>query len=76
MRTRSPVFISTGCIKSIDRNEISRRGEFPLIDMRADYLDGGSQFLWEDGERVFRRGWRLDDNGKRSVLLVTPASVR
>jgi hypothetical protein len=24
-----------------------------------------SQVLWEDGERVFRRGWRPDDNGKR-----------
>src|SRR5262249_28127270 len=23
------------------------------------YSDGDSQILWEDGERVFRRGWRL-----------------
>src|SRR5262249_7347245 len=39
------------------------------------YSDGGSQVLWEDGERVFRRGWRLDDNGKRStVLIVLPAA--
>src|SRR6516165_5217209 len=38
------------------------------------YLGGGSQVLWEDGERVFRRGWRLDDNGKRAVLLVMPAA--
>src|SRR5262244_1791338 len=38
------------------------------------YSDGGSQVLWEDGERVFRRGWRLDDNGKRAVLLVMPAA--
>jgi serine/threonine protein kinase len=38
------------------------------------YSDGGSQILWEDGERVFRRGWRLDDNGqRRPVLLVLPA---
>src|SRR5215471_11604512 len=37
--------------------------------------DGGSQILWEDGERVFRRGWRLDDNGKRrDVLMVIPAA--
>src|SRR5262247_2720410 len=36
--------------------------------------DGSSQVLWEDGERVFSRGWRLDDNGNRlAVLLVTPA---
>src|SRR5271169_5398185 len=39
------------------------------------YSDGGSQVLWEDGERVFRRGWRLDDNGKRrSVLIVLSAA--
>src|SRR6516162_5201972 len=38
------------------------------------YLDGGSQVLWEDGERVFRRGWRPHDNGKRAVLLVMPAA--
>ena len=38
------------------------------------YSDGGSQVLWEDGERAFRRGWRLDDEGKRrAVLLVAPA---
>src|SRR5262247_4035545 len=36
--------------------------------------DGSSQVLWEDGERVFSRGWRLDDNGNRlAVLLVAPA---
>src|SRR5262249_9639955 len=69
-----PIFILSGGVKSIDRNEISRPGELPLIDMRVDYSDGGSQVLWEDGERVFRRGWRLDDNGKRAVLLVMPAA--
>src|SRR6516165_351294 len=38
------------------------------------YSDGSSQVLWEDGERVFSRGWRLDDNGNRlAVLLVAPA---
>src|SRR6516165_6911200 len=40
------------------------------------YLEGDSQVLWEDGERVFRRGWRLDDDGKRAVLLVMPAADR
>src|SRR5215472_3376994 len=41
------------------------------------YSEGGSQVLWEDGERVFRRGWRLDDDGKqRVVLTVVPASDR
>ena len=45
-----------------------------MIDPRADYSDSGSQVLWEDGERVFRRGWQLDDNGKRAVLIVQPAA--
>ena len=39
------------------------------------YSDGGSEVLWQDGERVFRRGWRLDDDGKqRAVLMVLPAA--
>src|SRR5438552_9994905 len=39
------------------------------------YSDGGSQVSWEDGERAFRRGWRLDDTGNRfAVLLVAPAA--
>src|SRR5262249_43268624 len=37
--------------------------------------DGGSQVLWEGGERAFRRGWRLEDEGKRrAVLLVAPVA--
>jgi serine/threonine protein kinase len=37
--------------------------------------DGGSQVLWEDGERVFCRGWRVGNDGNRSaVLLVVPAA--
>jgi serine/threonine protein kinase len=39
------------------------------------YSDGSSQILWEDGERVFSRDWRLDNDGKRrAVLLVAPAA--
>src|SRR4051794_1742337 len=39
------------------------------------YLDNSPQVLWEGGERVFSRGWRLDDNGNRlAVLLVAPAA--
>src|SRR5947207_58769 len=34
------------------------------------YSDGSSQVLWEDGERVFSRGWRLDDNATRLTLLM------
>ena len=44
----------------------------PLND---EYSDGCSQILWEDGERVFRRGWRVDDDGNRgAVLIVVPAA--
>jgi predicted ATPase len=43
--------------------------------LNVAYSDGSSQVLWEDGERVFSRGWRLDDNGNRlAVLLVAPAT--
>jgi PAS domain S-box-containing protein len=41
----------------------------------STYSDGNSQILWEDGERVFHRGRRLDDDGTpRAVLLVAPAA--
>jgi PAS domain S-box-containing protein len=41
----------------------------------GEYLNGDSKILWEDGERVFRRGWRLDDDGKkRAVLTAVPAA--
>ncbi|MGY3620247.1 AAA family ATPase [Bradyrhizobium sp. USDA 10063] len=43
--------------------------------LNVGYSDGSSQVLWEDGERVFSRGWRLDDNGNQiAVLLVAPAA--
>ena len=43
--------------------------------MVPHYSEGGSRVLWRDSERVFRRGWRLDDDGKRStVLTVLPAA--
>ena len=39
------------------------------------YSDSGSQVLWQDDERVIRRGWRLDDDGKRcAALFVVPAT--
>ena len=39
------------------------------------YSGVGSQVLWGDGERVFCRAWRMDDNGKpRAVLTVLPAA--
>ena len=33
--------------------------------LNVAYLDDSSRVLWEDGERVFSRGWRLDDEGNR-----------
>lgn len=35
--------------------------------------DGGSQILWDDGERAFHRGWRPDDNGQRHPVLIVLA---
>ena len=32
--------------------------------------EGGLQILWEDGERIFCRGWRADGDGDRSAVLV------
>src|SRR5215475_8321265 len=37
------------------------------------YSDGSSQVLWEDGERVFSRAWRLDDDGSRRAVLLVAA---
>ena|SRR6476661_2435286 len=43
--------------------------------MKPYWLDSGFQVLFEDGERVLRRGWRMDDDGDRSaVLVVLPAA--
>src|ERR1700757_2262760 len=39
------------------------------------YSDGSSQVLWEDGERAFRRGWRLDDNGNRVAVLLVASTA-
>jgi serine/threonine protein kinase len=45
---------------------------YPLNGVNAD---GSGQVLWEDGERVFCRGWRLGDDGNRSAaLVVLPAA--
>jgi serine/threonine protein kinase len=43
--------------------------------MKPGSLDSSSQVLFEDGERVLRRGWRVDDDGDRSaVLIVLPVA--
>ena len=42
--------------------------------LNGRYSDRGSQVLWEDDERVFRRGWRLADDGEKcDALFVVPA---
>src|SRR4051812_25306583 len=42
---------------------------------KVAYSGIGSEVLWEDGERTFRRGWRLDESGQRhAVLIVLPAA--
>ncbi|MGA2126846.1 MAG: AAA family ATPase, partial [Xanthobacteraceae bacterium] len=47
----------------------------PHTALNGAHSDGGSQVLWDCEERVFCRGWRVDDNGKRrAVLLVVPAA--
>src|SRR5262245_41174001 len=39
------------------------------------YAYSDSQVLWEDDGRIFRRGWRLDEDGqRRGVLIVLPAA--
>ena len=39
------------------------------------YSDSSSHVLWEDDERVLRRGWRQGDDGeRRAVLFVVPAA--
>ena len=43
--------------------------------LNVAYSDGSSQVLWEDGERVFSRGWRLDDNGNRLAVLLVAAAA-
>jgi PAS domain S-box-containing protein len=44
-----------------------------LLDAVYSYDD--HQILWESGERLFSRGWRLDQDGtRRAVLIARPAS--
>src|SRR5580704_14031089 len=43
--------------------------------MKPYSLDSGFQILFEDGERLFCRGWRVGGDGDRSaVLVVLPAA--
>src|SRR6516225_10414642 len=82
-RTPAPTFASTSNSSSIKPCLVptqpgkSDPGVCELLQhsLNSAYSDGSSQILWEDSERVFHRGWRLDDDGKRrAVLLVAPAA--
>jgi hypothetical protein len=45
------------------------------LSPNGEALDGGYEVLWQDGERIFRRGWQLGDNGNRlTVLIVLPGA--
>jgi PAS domain S-box-containing protein len=39
------------------------------------YSGSSSLVLWEDGERVFHRGWRRDVNGQRRAVLIVQCAV-
>src|SRR5215471_8822129 len=39
------------------------------------YSDDSSQVLWQDGERVFRRGWRLFEDGQRRAVLIVRSAA-
>src|ERR1700685_4742 len=42
--------------------------------LNGAHPDDSWQVLWEDGERIFCRGWRVVDDGSRSAaLIVLPA---
>ena len=43
--------------------------------LNVAFSDGSSQVLWEDGERVLSRGWRLDDNGNQLAVLLDARAV-
>src|SRR5271166_6692761 len=48
----------------------------PSFRLDADW-QSDLEVLWEDGERVFCRGWRADgDGGRGSVLVVLPTAER
>ena len=47
----------------------------PSSRLSAD--DESLHVLWDDGERVFYRAWRLSASGeKRAVLIMPPAGER
>ena len=50
------------------------------LTMRAVFsgstaMDESLHVLWDDGERVFCRGWRMGADGKRSAVLGVPPAA-
>ena len=45
----------------------------PSFEFDADGIRD-LQVLWEDGERVFCRGWRPEGSSRSAVLAVLPAA--
>ena len=57
-------------------NEAIVSGAWPLeLSFRfGGQGEDGLQVLWQDGDRLFCRGWRADgDGGRSAVLAVLPA---
>ncbi|MEA2727520.1 MAG: hypothetical protein QOF70_1995, partial [Acetobacteraceae bacterium] len=70
MRAAAPACLTDGYNRLAD----GVRQLNPVFPFGAEGKDG-LQVLWEDGERVFCRGWRLGADGNRSaVLVVLPAA--
>lgn len=58
------------------RGNLKAGGVWQLVaySQTTGYSSATSQVLWEDGERVVCRDWRLDEQGeRRAVLIVVPA---
>ena len=60
-----------------DFGRLAPRGGVRQLNLSL-YLDklGTLDALWEDGERVFCRGWRAEGSSRSAVLAVLPASER
>ena len=68
-------FVPTGLTAKwrLGRRSIALELSFPFGVQGQD----GLQVLWEDGDRVFCRGWREDSDGSRgSLLVVLPTAER
>src|ERR1700722_354417 len=72
---RNPNFLQQGDYGPDNIRPLTLTLEPAEIMHNSMYPGGSSQVLWEDGERVFYRGWRLGSDGNRSaVLVVLPAA--